>query len=83
MQASHSILPPLLAVDPSIHQSVMRLFIQTMRAGDYLVAAYEALTALPRWQRNNGADFVFYESHPGFAAGQAAAPFRHEFRCAS
>ena len=26
---------------------------------------------LPRWKRNDGADFVIYDPHPGFADGQA------------
>ena len=30
---------------------------------------------LPRWKINNGADFIFFDPHPGFASGNA----EHEF----
>ena len=28
-----------------------------------------------RWQRSNGADFVFYDPHPGFTDGSAEKPY--------
>ena len=29
---------------------------------------------MPRWKRSEGADFVFYDPHPGFATGRAEMP---------
>ena len=43
--------------------------------GDLLVAAFEDLIKLPRFHKNNGTDFVFYDSHPGFTAGKASRPY--------
>ena len=28
----------------------------------------------PRWKRHDGADFVFYDPHPGFTTGRAEMP---------
>ncbi len=36
-----------------------------------LYIAYSNMVASPRWQSKNGADFVFYDSHPGFRSGWA------------
>ena len=36
---------------------------------------YEAMMELPRWKARGGLDFVFYDSHPGFAAGKSARPY--------
>lgn len=30
---------------------------------------------LPRWKQNDGADFIFYDPHPGFVSGQAEHAF--------
>lgn len=32
---------------------------------------WKALVASPRFQKNQGRDYVFYESHPGFVHGQS------------
>ena len=29
---------------------------------------------MPRWKEKDGADFVFYDPHPGFATGRAEMP---------
>ena len=29
---------------------------------------------MPRWKRSEGADFVLYDPHPGFATGRAEMP---------
>ena len=29
---------------------------------------------MPRWKRHDGADFVFYDPHPGFTTGRAEMP---------
>jgi hypothetical protein len=34
----------------------------------------QALIQIPRWQRHGGADFVFYDPHPGFTTGRAEMP---------
>ena len=31
----------------------------------------QALIQTPRWQKNDGADYIFYDPHPGFATGRA------------
>lgn len=33
------------------------------------------MTHLPRWKRNGGRDFVFYDAHPGFVSGHSAQTF--------
>ena len=45
---------------------------QATMAGQALDLAYDNLLASPRWQVNKGADFVFYDAHPGYRAGVAA-----------
>lgn len=42
-----------------------------------LYIAYSNMVASPRWQSKNGADFVFYDSHPGFRSGWAADNIMH------
>ena len=37
-------------------------------------ALRQALVQTPRWQRHEGADFVFYDPHPGFTTGRAEMP---------
>lgn len=48
---------------------------------------WTALTQLARWKKNNGRDFIFYDSHPGFVAGHSAPTFTgmycNEFRHAT
>ena len=39
--------------------------------GDHLVRLYEEMVQLPRWLRNNGSDFVFFQPHPGWDGGTA------------
>lgn len=34
----------------------------------------------PKWQQKQGQDFVFYDSHPGFGAGNAARPVK-QIKC--
>ena len=34
----------------------------------------QALVQTPRWKRHEGADFVFYDPHPGFTTGRAEMP---------
>lgn len=38
-------------------------------AGNWLIAGYHAMLNTSRWQRSKGADFVFYDPHPGFTDG--------------
>ena len=37
--------------------------------------AYGAMMNMPRWKESHGKDFVFYDGHPGFAAGDAKNSF--------
>ena len=41
--------------------------------------AYDLMIQSPRWKRNNGADYIFYDSHPGFRWGWPAARIRDKF----
>ena len=54
---------------------------------DVCVQGWTALVKLPRWKRNKGRDFIFYDPHPGFATGASAYPFYgmlcNEFRHAT
>ena len=34
----------------------------------------QAIIQMPRWKRKDGADFIFYDPHPGFATGRAEMP---------
>ena len=43
--------------------------------GDVLVALYDKMLATPRWQRNWGADYVFFDGHSGFQFGKAGPPY--------
>ena len=40
--------------------------------------AYDLLLASPRWLRHNGADFIFYDSHPGFRWGRPGERIREK-----
>ena len=42
---------------------------QESPAGNHLIAGYHAMLNTSRWQRSKGADFVFYDPHPGFTDG--------------
>ena len=37
---------------------------------------YHALVKSERWKRNNGADFVFFDPHPGFTDGTSDKAFK-------
>ena len=39
-----------------------------------LLCTLQALIQMPRWKKKDGADFVFYDPHPGFATGRAEMP---------
>ena len=43
--------------------------------GTPLVILLRKMLELPRWRKNGGRDFVFYDSHPGFVDGEAANAF--------
>lgn len=75
---------PLFAHAPSRH--VCRLCVQVHTkgrkmpeeaspAGDWLMALYGSMLSSSRWQRNQGADFVFYDPHPGFTDGSVEAAY--------
>ena len=40
---------------------------------------YKVVTALPRWQQHQGRDFIFFDPHPGFAAGAAEHDWLHSW----
>lgn len=54
-----------------VHTEGRKGWDDVSQAGEWLIAAYNAMLATPRWQRNNGSDFVFYDPHPGFTDGRA------------
>ena len=37
---------------------------------------YESLQDMPRWQKTQGADFIFWDPHPGFALGSAGGGWK-------
>lgn len=41
--------------------------------------AYEQILASDRWKKNHGADFVFYDPHPGFRNGWAGLQIRDKY----
>ena len=48
--------------------------------GASMVAAYEEILKSPRWEKNDGVDFVFYDSHSGFGLHEAGIPL-DDFIC--
>lgn len=48
--------------------------------GASMIAAYETLLKSPRWEKNNGMDFVFYDSHTGFGVNDSGIPL-DDFLC--
>ena len=48
--------------------------------GDHLLKGYKALMETPKWRRKQGQNYVFYDSHPGFMAGDAARPVQ-QIKC--
>ena len=44
--------------------------------GEWLMKGYHALVKTERWKRNNGADFVFFDPHPGFTDGTSDKAFK-------
>ena len=51
-------------------------------AGDLLMAGLKHVTELDRWKKDDGASFVFFESHPNSASGKAGREYRH-FMCST
>ena len=45
-------------------------------AGEWLMKGYHALVKTERWKRNKGADFVFFDPHPGFTDGTSDRAFK-------
>ena len=41
-----------------------------------MMKGYHALVKTERWKRNNGADFVFFDPHPGFTDGTSDKAFK-------
>ena len=54
-----------------VHTRGRKLPDEISPAGEWLLAAYRSMLKSSRWQRSNGADFVFYDPHPGFTDGSA------------
>jgi hypothetical protein len=54
-----------------VHSKGRKMPKEASQAGDWLIALYGSMLNTSRWQRSNGADFVFYDPHPGFTDGSA------------
>lgn len=52
-----------------VHTKGRKLPNEHSPAGDWLISAYYSMLNTSRWQRTKGADFVFYDPHPGFTDG--------------
>ena len=46
-------------------------------AGERLIKGLNSLVQLDRWKQNDGADFVYYDPHPGFTDGTADVKFKN------
>lgn len=58
-----------------VHSIGRKMPEEVSPAGDWLMALYYSMLNTTRWQRQGGADFVFYDPHPGFTDGSAEAPY--------
>lgn len=63
-------------------ETLSHILVKALQKNDMLsqlkssiLQGWTALISLPRWQHNGGRDFVFYDSHPGFAQGNSAPTF--------
>lgn len=45
-------------------------------AGERLIKGFKSVAQLDRWQQNKGADFVFFDPHPGFTDGKSDLEFK-------
>ena len=63
-----------------VHSIGRKMPEEVSPAGDWLMALYSSMLNASRWQRKRGADFVFYDPHPGFADGSAEEPY-HKLLC--
>lgn len=54
-----------------VHTRGRKMPKEESEAGNWLIAGYHAMLNTSRWQRSKGADFVFYDPHPGFTDGSA------------
>lgn len=52
-----------------VHTQGRKMPQEQSLAGDWLMALYGSMLNTMRWQKNKGADFVFYDPHPGFTDG--------------
>ena len=50
--------------------------VSKSEGGEWLMKGYHALVKTERWKRNTGADFVFFDPHPGFTDGTSDKAFK-------
>ncbi|CAK0784428.1 hypothetical protein CVIRNUC_007632 [Coccomyxa viridis] len=58
-----------------VHTKGRKMPEEASPAGDWLMALYGSMLSSSRWQQNQGADFVFYDPHPGFTDGSVEAAY--------
>ena len=70
-------IPALHVCQPcvQVHTKGRKMPDEASPAGDWLMALYGSMLSSSRWQRNRGADFVFYDPHPGFTDGTVEAAY--------
>ncbi len=58
-----------------VHSIGRKLPEEVSPAGEWLMPLYYSMLNTTRWQRQNGADFVFYDPHPGFTDGTVESAY--------
>lgn len=53
---------------------------EASEGGDWTIKGYHALVKTDRWKKKDGADFVWFDPHPGFTDGTSDKPFK-ELMC--
>jgi len=61
-----------------VHSWHKKIDDYTRTPGDEMLAAYKTLTAIPAWQKYDGANFAIYDSHPGYVAGDSSCTLATE-----
>ena len=49
---------------------------EASEGGEWTMKGLQALVKTDRWKKNDGADFVFFDPHPGFTDGTSDKDFK-------
>lgn len=61
---------------PQVHSNGPKNQKELSEGGDWTMKGYHALIKTERWKKNDGADFVFFDPHPGFTDGTSDKDFK-------